>query len=89
MKAMLYPFDSATSRDQHYKALQENPKLFWEQESYLQLNLTDEFKELVALMLKENPMARPTIADVLGHPWMREEVPTEAEFVEHFRTLLN
>ena len=39
-------------------------------------------------MLKHNPMARPTIADVLGHPWMRGEVPTKDEFNELFKTCM-
>ena len=55
----------------------------------MQLNLTDEFKQLVSLMLKHNPMARPTIADILGHPWMRGDVPTKEEFTDHFKLLMN
>ena len=86
VKAMIYPFDSAKlGIDRHYTALQQNPKQFWEQESYVKLNLSEDFKELVALMLKHNPMARPTIADVLGHQWMRGEVPTKDEFNLRFK----
>ena len=52
------------------------------------MNLTDDFKELVALMCKKNPMARPTMADVLGHPWMRGSLPTKEEFKDHFKPLM-
>ena len=88
LKAMTYPFDKATVQDQHYRAMQENPQLFWEQDHYKDLNLTDEFKELVSLMCKKNPMARPTMADVLGHPWMRGPVPTKEEFKEQRKALI-
>ena len=39
-------------------------------------------------MLKQNPIARPTIADILGHSWMRGEVPTKEEFTGYFKTLM-
>ena len=88
LKAMTYPFDKATMSDQHYRAMQENPKLFWEQDHYQELDLSDEFKEIVSLMCKKNPMARPTTPDVLGHPWMRGAVPTKEEFKEQRKTLI-
>lgn len=39
-------------------------------------------------MCKKNPMARPTMADVLGHPWMRGAVPSKDEFKEQRKTLI-
>lgn len=50
--------------------------------------MSDEFKSLVGLLLAPEPGARPTMADVLGHAWMRGEVATKADFVARFGPIM-
>ena len=51
---------------------------FWSK--YASKNLTPEFKSFIQAMLSYQPSTRPTIADILGDPWMRGPVMTKEEF---------
>ena len=37
---------------------------------------TEEFKELITSLLQCDPRMRPSIADIIGHPWMQGELPS-------------
>jgi len=57
---------------------------FWDgQESPAAATLDPDFKNLVEVLLMNNPAVRPTLADVLGHVWMTDNakfpVATDAE----------
>ena len=56
------------------------PARFWQ--NYDKWKVSEDFKELVSLLLAPDPGSRPTMADILGHEWMREEVVTTAELTE-------
>ena len=47
--------------------------------------LSEEVKDLIISMLQPEPEMRPTIADILSHPWMQKSVPTKEEVQEEFR----
>ena len=42
-------------------------------------------KDLIISMLQPEPEMRPTIADILSHPWMQKSVPTKKEVYEEFK----
>jgi 2-oxo-4-hydroxy-4-carboxy--5-ureidoimidazoline (OHCU) decarboxylase len=46
------------------------------------LNISNEFKDLVARMLEYREEARLTLADIMAHPWMRGRIATHAEVIE-------
>lgn len=52
---------------------------FWEQ--YDDRDLSEEFKNLIEIMLAVDPSSRPTMADILGHEWMRGKAVTKQQFV--------
>ena len=43
--------------------------MFWDY--YADRELTEEFQNLIESMLALNPTTRPTMADILAHPWMK------------------
>jgi p90 ribosomal S6 kinase len=59
--------------DEHYKALANshgvNADKFWA--LYKDCMISDDFKNLIESMLAFDPSSRPTMADVLGHSWLR------------------
>ena len=50
--------------------------------------MSEEFKQLAALLLAPEAGSRPTMADVLGHRWMRGEAASRDEFTERFGTIM-
>lgn len=74
------PFAAATSTDPYYRLLAGNrADLFWKAHCRQfpggEAFFSDEFKDLVTSMLQMQPAARPTMRDVLAHPWMQGEEP--------------
>ena len=47
---------------------------------------TEEFKDLVQQMLHLDPNQRPTMEQILAHPWMQGGEPSESEVVAEFRS---
>ena len=79
------PFEAANPKDTFYTALAQNrADLFWKAHQRINQHVTptEEFKQLVQAMLQLNPMDRPTIPEIMGHPWMKGEVPTHQAFYE-------
>jgi len=42
--------------------------------------LSENFKNLIEIMLAYDPSSRMTMSDVLGHPWFRGTVDTKEQF---------
>jgi len=51
--------------------------------------VTEDFKELIEGMLAYNPTTRPTMADILGHRWMRGNVCTKEEFAAKCKSFMS
>lgn len=69
------PFTRAEPTDQFYRLLCANrPDLFWKGHSKNkpgQLDFFPEsFRDLITALLQYNPALRPTMADVINHPWV-------------------
>jgi serine/threonine protein kinase len=62
--------------------------LFWNQHSNNKKPgfFSEEFKDLITNMLQFNAAARPSLADLVGHPWMQgpcaSSEAVRAEFVK-------
>lgn len=80
------PFDMATKTDLYYGTLvYGSSEKFWQMHLQWKDSYDEGFKNLVTMMLHYNPANRPTIADVIGHPWLRNEYcATPAEVREEF-----
>eukprot|EP00826_Nyctotherus_ovalis_P031053 TRINITY_DN2478_c0_g1_i8.p1 TRINITY_DN2478_c0_g1~~TRINITY_DN2478_c0_g1_i8.p1 ORF type:complete len:477 (-),score=112.30 TRINITY_DN2478_c0_g1_i8:92-1522(-) len=88
------PFQVASMDNEHYRLLRENRVLeYWSViDSVHSLRgtigapqwCTYQFKHLVTLMLSFDMGIRPSLAEVLSHPWTQGKTPTESEIVAEF-----
>jgi serine/threonine protein kinase len=88
------PFNQAHIQDPHYKLLSTNrADLFWKQHQNNKVPgfFSEEFKDLITNMLQYNPNSRPSLADIIGHPWMQGPIATpeavRAEFANRHKIL--
>jgi len=75
------------NEDTHYRALAGshgvNSDKFW---SLYDINISDDFKNLIESMLAFDPSSRPTIVDIFGHSWFRGEADSVAQFKQKCET---
>ena len=69
----IFGFQSAREDDQHYTLIrQQNYAEYWNSPAFVQLNLSNNFKNLFVRMVAFNPNERPTIDEILNDEWMQE-----------------
>jgi serine/threonine protein kinase len=90
MVAQHPPFSVADPNDAFYKCLAANrANYFWNVHCKNKPNGNDffskEFKEIIQGMLQLDPTHRPSIADVLAHPWMQGPTPSKQEVMIEFQ----
>jgi serine/threonine protein kinase len=83
------PFGRATSTDPHYKLVLANRwDLFWKFHSRSKEDGLDfwgkELIDLISLMLMPDATMRPSIAEVLTHPWFEGETMSKSEVESDF-----
>jgi len=67
----LFPFAEAREDDYYYKLLLTGDlEKYWQKTNGA--NLSPEFKDLVLRMVSHDPSKRPTIEEVIQHPWMQK-----------------
>jgi serine/threonine protein kinase len=67
----LFPFAEAKDDDYYYKLIRSGQlEKYWQKTNGT--NLSPEFKDLVLSMLSHDPSKRPTIEQVIQHPWMQK-----------------
>lgn len=79
------PFEKAAINDPYYKLIKEkNFATFWKAHSRRRpLNyFSDSFKDLFSRMVAFNPNERPTLVEIAGHPWVKNDVCTQNEIRE-------
>lgn len=81
------PFTKAHPSDPHYYFLVTNPENFWASHAEAEDGkdiYSPEFKDLFEKMLSFDADLRPNYEDILSHPWMMGDLPTEAEIHQQF-----
>ena len=98
MRMYKYPFDSATTKrtpggereDPKYCMLNSNnPEQFWKEFPDVDPSPSAEFKDLIQVMLQENPKARLTMADLMGHPWVQGECATINDLKKEYFSVIS
>ena len=80
-----YGFYIADNRDENYTNIcHKNIKMFWDL-SNITKELSDEFKDLYIRMVLLNPKQRPTIEEILDHPWMKEIIDLRKNNPEEYK----
>jgi serine/threonine protein kinase len=90
MVAQHPPFTSAIPSDPFYRCLAgKRGDIFWRTHCKSKPDgdkfFSEEFKDLVESMLKLEPAQRPTISDILAHPWMQGPTPDRDSVVAEFK----
>lgn len=83
------PFTEAKSTDPFYKCIAGNrADIFWRTHSKNKPGgesfFSKELKELLTCMLQVEPAHRPSMAEILAHPWMQLPTPSTEEIQASF-----
>jgi serine/threonine protein kinase len=78
------PFDEARVSDPFYKLIAGNrTQMYWRQfEKCCQVS--EELKDLLQGMMQLNPSSRNTLEEILAHPWVQGETPSDEEIRAEF-----
>ena len=84
------PFNCAKPKDPYYNMICTNRHdRFWAAHSKKKPNgekfFTEEFKSLINAMLAFDPTQRPSIAEIITHPWFEGQTSTSQEIYEEFK----
>lgn len=83
------PFSTAEPQDPFYRCIAASrADIFWRTHCKSKENgekfFSEEFKDIVQAMLQLDPAHRPSIPEVLAHPWMQGPIPTQEEVQAEF-----
>lgn len=79
------PFVIANKNDVYYKTLQKNKASdFWQihLKGKAPNHFNEDFCDLVTAMLQQERTHRPSMSEILSHPWMMGDTPSEQEVQE-------
>ena len=82
-----FPFEKASPTDAVYSAIvNQKMDLFWQHHKSIKPEgfYSDEFVDLISLMLEAEPAFRLSILDAASHPFMQGEMPSEEEVRSEF-----
>lgn len=83
------PFTEAKVTDPYYKCIAGNrADIFWKTHSNSKPNgdafFSREFQELVTCMMQATPSHRPSMSEIMAHPWMQMPIPSSDEIKASF-----
>lgn len=89
MVAQHPPFTTAQPSDPFYRCLAANrADIFWKTHTKSKEAgssfFSEEFKDLVQCMLQLDPAHRPSVTEVLAHPWMQGDKMTKEQVQQEF-----
>jgi serine/threonine protein kinase len=75
------PFDEAKVSDPFYQLIAGNrTQMYWRQFEKC-CSASDELKDLLQGMMQLNPQSRNTLEEVLAHPWLQGDTPSDQEII--------
>jgi serine/threonine protein kinase len=78
-------FHRALKTDKYYRLLMNNKnEQYWNIINNQIGNVSNEFRDLYTKMISFKPEERPTIDEILNHPWMKGNFPSDKEILEEF-----
>jgi serine/threonine protein kinase len=78
------PFDEAKVSDPFYQLIAGNrTQMYWRQFEK-SCSASDELKDLLQGMMQLNPQSRHSLEEVLAHPWLQGDTPSDQEIREEF-----
>merc|ERR1712080_41546 len=91
MVAQHPPFTTAQPTDPFYRCLAANrADIFWKTHCKNKPDgasfFSDEFKDLVQSMLQLDPSHRPSMTEVMAHPWMQGPTVSKQDVVGEFQS---
>ena len=79
------PFSKAVINDDDYREIAtKDLENFWFKKEKKIGSMSNEFKSLISLMLAYDPIERPTVSEILEHPWLKLFTPTKEQMDEEF-----
>jgi len=83
------PFIKAIPKDPYYVSLcktKQNVNMFWaiHQKGKPAGFFSPEFQQLVTKMIAYDPSDRPSISEIINHPWMKGTIPSDKEIRDEF-----
>ena len=85
---MDYPFTDASMDDDGYKRLCEKPAEFWNNYERRGKVYSEDFKSFISLTTAPSPELRLTMADLLGHKWMRGQFTKREDFAAKYDPIM-
>ena len=73
--------------DRLYMRFCTEEEKFWN--AYSELSLTTEFKALLDALLNADPFLRPSISEIINHPWFQNDCGTNDEVREELNIRKN
>jgi len=78
-----------TEFDPFYRIMRKCPEKFWEVHAKHKQNpefYSKEFISLVNWMLSEAPADRPSLEQIVNHPWFQQEIWTDEKYVDEMKS---
>ena len=88
LSLMDYPYTDASMEDHGYKTLCEKPNEFWANYARKGRVYSEDFKNFISLTTAPSPELRVTMADLLGHAWMRGEFTKREDFAAKYNHIM-
>ena len=84
------PFNQAKPKDPYYNLICTNRHdKFWQSHSRKKPNgdafFSEDFKSLINAMLAFDPTQRPSVAEIISHPWFNGPTATPEEILQEFK----
>ncbi|OMJ80241.1 hypothetical protein SteCoe_19558 [Stentor coeruleus] len=77
-----FPFYSSKPLDLFYSQLIKNPRVFWDMQkkNHINIKLSEDFKNLIEIMLCFEPKIRANLDEIKAHEWMKGPIADYNEF---------
>ena len=88
LSLMSYPYIDASMDDDGYYKLCSKPAEFWKIHEQGGRVFSEDFKSFIGLMTASSPELRATMADLIGHKWMRGQFTKIEDFAAKYNPVM-